>query len=227
MTISLFASVSAEISMIALSLIFLVNAWPTFLASLLSIPKSKRKTTLLPSVASPAAIALALISSVIPAMRCFFHVLTFFKRPAIVSRKAAFLTVEITKASNSTVNFLTAVSSSSPSNFEPASSLASNSLARVIAVFASSCVTNVIRRTPLAIPSSFKMTKAPASLVLVKCVPPQNSTLYWFHMASWGFERISGILAGETATTRTGSGYFSPNTERSELIFLASSSGAT
>ena len=47
--------------------------------------------------------------------------------------------------------------------------------------------------------------------VLGRCVPPQNSTLSpWFATAG---------DAGPMSTTRTGSGYFSPNTARTPGIF--------
>mmetsp|Transcript_7607 Transcript_7607/g.18631 ORF Transcript_7607/g.18631 Transcript_7607/m.18631 type:complete len:226 (+) Transcript_7607:79-756(+) len=172
------ASSSAEMIMIALSLIFFVNAVPTFFPSLAFNPKSYRKITLFPSVASPTSMALALISSVIPAIFAFFQAITFFKNPAMISRKATFLTVEMTNASHSKVRDLTRASSSSPpSIFEAASNLASNSAAAAIAFLASSHVTKTIRRIPFAIPSSLNKLKAPASLVFVRCVPPQNSTL--------------------------------------------------
>mmetsp|Transcript_17242 Transcript_17242/g.37726 ORF Transcript_17242/g.37726 Transcript_17242/m.37726 type:complete len:227 (+) Transcript_17242:252-932(+) len=173
------ASLSAEMIMIALSLIFFVKAVATFFPSFASTPKSNRNTTLFPSVASPASIALTLISSVMPAIRFFFQVMTFFNMPAMVSRKAVFLTVEITNASHSRVRLFTNASNSSPpSNFEAASNFVWNPSAAAMAFFASSHVTKTIRRMPLAIPSSFNKQKAPASFVFTRCVPPQNSTLY-------------------------------------------------
>mmetsp|Transcript_9412 Transcript_9412/g.23090 ORF Transcript_9412/g.23090 Transcript_9412/m.23090 type:complete len:226 (+) Transcript_9412:1192-1869(+) len=173
-----FASSSTEIIMIALSLIFFVKAVPTFFPSFAFKPKSYLKTTLFPTVASPTSIAFALISSVIPAIFCFFQAITFFKNPAIVSRKAVFLIVEITKASHSRVRDLTKASSSSPpSSFEAEFNLASNPSAAAMAFFASSHVTKTIRRIPFAIPSSLNKQKASASLVFLRWVPPQNSTL--------------------------------------------------
>mmetsp|Transcript_25502 Transcript_25502/g.54395 ORF Transcript_25502/g.54395 Transcript_25502/m.54395 type:complete len:226 (+) Transcript_25502:107-784(+) len=172
------ASVSAEMIMMALSLIFFVKAVPTFFPSFMLAPKSYRNTTLFPSVASPTSMALALISSVIPAIFCFFQAMTFFKNPAMVSRNAIFLTVETISASHSIVRVLTKASSSSPpSSFEASSNLASKASAVAIAFFASSHVTKIIRRIPFAIPSSLNRQNASASFVFFKCVPPQNSTL--------------------------------------------------
>ncbi len=95
------------------------------------------------------------------------------------------------------------------------SSAVAHSLCTVLT--ASRPVTAVTRRTPLATPSWLTILKKPAWPVCVRCVPPQNSTDVSAVAASG--------LSAPISSTRTGSGYFSPNTARTPGTFFASASG--
>mmetsp|Transcript_57753 Transcript_57753/g.137442 ORF Transcript_57753/g.137442 Transcript_57753/m.137442 type:complete len:201 (+) Transcript_57753:536-1138(+) len=90
-------------------------------------------------------------------------------------------------------------------------------------------VTHTRRRMPLAVPSSPITAKSIASRVLSMWVPPQNSTESWSHSSLSGVARSCSTVCftGPTETTRTGSGYTSPKTARSDLICFASASGTS
>ena len=94
-----------------------------------------------------------------------------------------------------------------------------------MAAIAATPATAVMRRTPVLSAPSLIMANERASWLDGKCVPPQNSTLAPRHFTFVGSARSCAIVA-PIETTRTGSGYFSPNTARTPAIFLACSSGA-
>mmetsp|Transcript_30018 Transcript_30018/g.63664 ORF Transcript_30018/g.63664 Transcript_30018/m.63664 type:complete len:226 (-) Transcript_30018:2158-2835(-) len=221
------AASSADTTRRALSFTFFPYAAVTALATFPFTPKSQRTTTLFPSTEPAASTTNSTTFDVRSAASFFFHATTRLPYEPSVSRSRTFLPADMDRPSSSTVRSFTLASSSRPSSFPASATLASKSAAATVATSASLIVTPVILLTPLAIPSSLSSTNPPASDVFFRWVPPQNSTLYAFHCASWGFPRICVTGAGLTATTRTGSGYTSPNTARSEDIFWASSSGAT
>lgn len=124
-----------------------------------------------------------------------------------------------------------------PLSFRASSSRRSNSAASVMASRASIPVTAIIRRMPLAIPDSSVITNSLISPVFATClkgailsaskgireqktthVPPQNSTLVSIHFGSSRARSSSLYLR---VTTRTGSGYVSPNTARRPGILRA------
>mmetsp|Transcript_31489 Transcript_31489/g.68025 ORF Transcript_31489/g.68025 Transcript_31489/m.68025 type:complete len:248 (+) Transcript_31489:171-914(+) len=98
---------------------------------------------------------------------------------------------------------------------------ASSSVAIALAWEERSPVRPTIRRTPLEMPSSEMRVKDLASPRLSTWVPPQNSTLRAFHASLVGSLSRSSTAA-PIDTTRTGSGYVSPNTARSVWMRRAS-----
>mmetsp|Transcript_21835 Transcript_21835/g.35157 ORF Transcript_21835/g.35157 Transcript_21835/m.35157 type:complete len:210 (+) Transcript_21835:466-1095(+) len=152
--------------------------------------------------------------------------MTFFPTAVSSSLNTGFKPAEIPEASTS--------SRRGPSNGAASDSAAlvrdrtreASSAPFLSAEAAAPLVTATILRTPLAIAVSSVITKLSASAVFITCVPPHNSTLYPPHFSSLGADCISNTLA-PTLTTRTGSGYASPNTARRLLMACASFSGIT
>mmetsp|Transcript_19000 Transcript_19000/g.55150 ORF Transcript_19000/g.55150 Transcript_19000/m.55150 type:complete len:205 (-) Transcript_19000:2188-2802(-) len=197
---------SAVIRRNALSLTFLANDCATDLATFPSMPKSMRRAILLPPASFAADTSCSTTSFVLAAACSFFHAIAFLVNLPNSVLNPSLRATEMDRSLSSSLNFLTPASNSAPGNAPASFNLPSNSSARSPAALASPPVTAVMRRTPLAIPSSFSNTNISASFVLLKWVPPQNSTLYCSHCPSWGFCKISGMGSGETDTTRTGSG---------------------
>mmetsp|Transcript_22644 Transcript_22644/g.31588 ORF Transcript_22644/g.31588 Transcript_22644/m.31588 type:complete len:248 (-) Transcript_22644:2037-2780(-) len=138
------------------------------------------------------------------------------------SLSACLRTVGRVAESKTCLMALTSCSNAAPVSFlAPASWTASSSAART-ASRALDLVSPVIRRTPLAMPSSCSSTKHCASPVEERCVPPQNSVLCAAHLEFLGSASRSSTRE-PTETTRTGSGYTSPNTALKPVICLACS----
>mmetsp|Transcript_27158 Transcript_27158/g.59419 ORF Transcript_27158/g.59419 Transcript_27158/m.59419 type:complete len:222 (+) Transcript_27158:176-841(+) len=175
---------SAETRRKALSLTFLPTVVAMDLAAFPSRPKSLRTTILVPSAEEAAVISSSAILPALAAACSFFHAITDLVSLVSVSLNLALRTVEMDKFLSSLPRALMVVSSSSPLRADASVSLASKSSAFLVAAAASALVTPTMRRTPLAMPSSLRRTKLSASLVLLRWVPPQNSTLYLFHIPS-------------------------------------------
>mmetsp|Transcript_6462 Transcript_6462/g.10659 ORF Transcript_6462/g.10659 Transcript_6462/m.10659 type:complete len:299 (-) Transcript_6462:223-1119(-) len=199
--------------------------FPTFPSQ----PKSTRSTTLR-APASRASFAFSSQSpSAIPdiAFSCFFFQAFTLVASAPSSSRSRFLsTTEMASGFRAWVSPLQASSSASPSNSAAAFSSASKARLRSRASSAAPRVTAITRRMPLAMPDSSISWKKAAWPVLVRCVPPQNSMLSPFHLGSSG-SASSSPTGAPTLITRTGSGYRSPNTRRSEGIWQACSNGET
>ena len=114
----------------------------------------------------------------------------------------------------------TSASIASPSSDATASMRRLSSTAESFAARAAAPVNPKHRRTPADEAPSESSTKDPASAVVCKCVPPQNSVDNSFHRGSLGAASSASIV-DPTHTTRTGSGYCSPKTARTPLIARA------
>mmetsp|Transcript_19335 Transcript_19335/g.30352 ORF Transcript_19335/g.30352 Transcript_19335/m.30352 type:complete len:221 (+) Transcript_19335:960-1622(+) len=149
-----------------------------------------------------------------PARSRFFASMPFFWTASIRARSSDLSAADSSAASRS---FRTAPARLSRSGVASASMdsrtavLPSNFSPSATAFLAASRVNAVILRMPLATAVSSVSTNASASAVFETCVPPQNST----------------DESSPTLTTRTGSGYTSPNKARTPGRALASSSGMT
>ena len=135
----------------------------------------------------------------------------------MASRISARCTAGMTAVSTTPLSVAISFSSAAPDMAPHAATRAATSAAVAKAEAAPPLVAPVMRRTPLAMPSSDSSTNSPASPVLARWVPPQNSIEYVFHSSAAGEASNSSIL-GPTLTTRTGSGYTSPKTARKPLI---------
>mmetsp|Transcript_16605 Transcript_16605/g.42810 ORF Transcript_16605/g.42810 Transcript_16605/m.42810 type:complete len:236 (-) Transcript_16605:1181-1888(-) len=122
-------------------------------------------------------------------------------------RISSFTSTLIDDPSTSFTSSATSFSSSAPATSEPAnvSTFFSNISPILNASLAASPVTPMMRLTPFATALSSTMQNAPASAVLVRCVPPHSSMESPPHAAAVGSARRSSTGA-PTETTRTGSG---------------------
>mmetsp|Transcript_33921 Transcript_33921/g.82250 ORF Transcript_33921/g.82250 Transcript_33921/m.82250 type:complete len:209 (-) Transcript_33921:2306-2932(-) len=173
--------------------------------------ESAAMSTFITIVLRPAAIASStscfttfIILSTRWASAAFLASFAFFWIPSIRALNSALTTAEMNAASTS---FRTAPACLSRSGVStPSASTSATSASYLspsfLACTAASLVTAEIRRIPLATAVSSTKTKASASAVFETCVPPQNSI----------------EVSSPTETTRTGSGYTSPNTARTPSI---------
>mmetsp|Transcript_11854 Transcript_11854/g.50769 ORF Transcript_11854/g.50769 Transcript_11854/m.50769 type:complete len:244 (+) Transcript_11854:624-1355(+) len=139
------------------------------------------------------------------------------------SRVSARCTAGIGAVSTSSLSTAISAASSAPASDSHFATRDATACASASEAAAAPRVAPTTRRIPFAVPSSDITTKRSAAFVLARCVPPQNSMENAFQSSLEGFASKSSIL-GPTETTRTGSGYTSPNTALNPEIFCASAS---
>mmetsp|Transcript_668 Transcript_668/g.1522 ORF Transcript_668/g.1522 Transcript_668/m.1522 type:complete len:316 (+) Transcript_668:171-1118(+) len=208
---------SSDTPMNAISGASFCTALMTFCDALESAPMSRSRTNaLLPSARARSTSTATPFRhlSTLPAKSRFLASMPFFWMDSMRARSSDLRAAESSAASRSLRRAPACLSRSGVSSALMDSRvvvLPSNSIPSSMAFLAASLVSAVILLTPLATAVSSVRTKASASAVFDTCVPPQNST----------------EVSSPMVTTRTGSGYTSPNTARTPGIFLASSSGTT
>mmetsp|Transcript_47100 Transcript_47100/g.100151 ORF Transcript_47100/g.100151 Transcript_47100/m.100151 type:complete len:236 (+) Transcript_47100:267-974(+) len=189
----------------------------TFCDALESAPMSRSSTSdLFPSARARSTSAWTVMRhlSTRPARSLFLASTPFFWTDSMRARSSDLSAAESSAASRSFRRAPACLSRSGVSSASTDSRLAvlpSNFAPSSIALLAASRVRAVILRTPLATAVSSVSTNASASAVFETWVPPQNST----------------EASSPTLTTRTGSGYTSPNMARTPGTALASANGIT
>mmetsp|Transcript_14322 Transcript_14322/g.35931 ORF Transcript_14322/g.35931 Transcript_14322/m.35931 type:complete len:260 (-) Transcript_14322:1277-2056(-) len=156
----------------------------------------------------------------------FFSSIYFLMRASSLPRRDALSTHEMSEASTTLRSSVVTPSSSAAGSFSTSLNFASISLPFSSVPFARSPVNAVMRRMPFATASSWMRVKAFASSVFFTCVPPQSSRDALVHLSLSGSSSMSPMEL-PIESTRTGSGYDSPNTARSPLIAMASWRGTT
>mmetsp|Transcript_44317 Transcript_44317/g.108313 ORF Transcript_44317/g.108313 Transcript_44317/m.108313 type:complete len:264 (-) Transcript_44317:366-1157(-) len=207
----------------------LLRPCTTLLSTLPSVPMSSSSTTpLVPSLtkASTLALPVSIASLTNWLSRAFFSAMYFLTKASRRTLSPALRPLEISAASTSLRSSVSTPSSSAAGSFSVATKRVSSFSASLIVLRAASPVKAVILRTPLATASSCTSVNALASSVLPTCVPPHSSRLAPAHASLSGALTISATLL-PMLSTRTGSGYFSPNTARSPLMLIAVSRGMT
>mmetsp|Transcript_36931 Transcript_36931/g.91247 ORF Transcript_36931/g.91247 Transcript_36931/m.91247 type:complete len:301 (+) Transcript_36931:740-1642(+) len=194
-----------------------------------SVPSASCTTKYLAPAAlvEAASSSTALIAASLAApIASFASAVIFLVITTISSRISARSTAGITAVSTMPLSVAISCASSGPLRASHALTRAATSAAVASAARAAPLVAPTMRRMPFATPSSDISTNSSASAVLPRWVPPQNSMENPFQSSLPGDASRSSILA-PTLTTRTGSGYTSPNTARSPLMALAFARGTS